>query len=279
MDEIDFYLKEDLDDEGDITSNSIFTDEEGKARIVAHEQCIVAGLEEAQEVFRRLGASMEKQTEDGEEVKEEEVVATVSGKLRSILTGERLALNFICRMSGIATETRKLVEICSKVNPKVKVAATRKTTPGFRKFEKKAVEIGGGDPHRFGLYDVVLIKDNHIAGVGSINEAIQRVKSKVKGKVIEVEAQGEEDAVQAAHLGVDVIMLDNLSPSEAREITRKVKQINPHVLIEVSGGITAENITQYAPFADRISLGYLTHSIKAKDFSLEIIQDVIKNHF
>ena len=279
MDEIDFYLKEDLDDEGDITSNSIFTDEEGKARIVAHEQCIVAGLEEAQEVFRRLGASMEKQTEDGEEVKEEEVVATVSGKLRSILTGERLALNFICRMSGIATETRKLVEICSKVNPKVKVAATRKTTPGFRRYEKKAVEIGGGDPHRFGLYDVVLIKDNHIAGVGSINEAIQRIKSKVRGKVIEVEAQGEEDAVQAAHLDVDVIMLDNLSPSEAREITRKVKQINPHVLIEVSGGITAENITQYAPFADRISLGYLTHSIKAKDFSLEIIQDEIKNHF
>jgi len=279
MDEIDFYLKEDLDDEGDITSNSIFTDEEGKARIVAHEQCIVAGLEEAQEVFRRLGASMEKQTEDGEEVKEEEVVATVSGKLRSILTGERLALNFICRMSGIATETRKLVEICSKVNPKVKVAATRKTTPGFRRYEKKAVEIGGGDPHRFGLYDVVLIKDNHIAGVGSINEAIQRIKSKVRGKVIEVVAQGEEDAVQAAHLDVDVIMLDNLSPSEAREITRKVKQINPHVLIEVSGGITAENITQYAPFADRISLGYLTHSIKAKDFSLEIIQDEIKNHF
>ncbi|HID24925.1 MAG TPA: carboxylating nicotinate-nucleotide diphosphorylase [Thermoplasmata archaeon] len=273
MDEIDFYLKEDLDDEGDITSDSVFTDEEGEAQIVAHEQCIVAGLEEAQEVFRRLGVNMERQKEDGKEVEEEEVVATVSGRMRSILTGERLALNFICRMSGIATETRRLVGICSIVNPRVKIAATRKTTPGFRKFEKKAVEIGGGESHRLGLYDAVLIKDNHVAGVGSINEAIQRVKRKVKGKIIEVEAQSEEEALQAAHLNVDVIMLDNLPPSEAKETTRKVKQINPHILIEVSGGITAENILEYASFADRISLGYITHSVKAKDFSLEIIEN------
>ncbi|HEC81588.1 MAG TPA: carboxylating nicotinate-nucleotide diphosphorylase [Thermoplasmatales archaeon] len=268
---MDFYLREDLDEKGDITSDSIFSDEEGKAQIIAKEQCIIAGLEEAEKVFKRLGASMEKKTEDGREVKKGEVVATVSGRLRSILTGERLALNFICRMSGIATETRKLVKICNKINPNVKIAATRKTTPGFRKFEKKAVEIGGGIPHRFGLYDAVLIKDNHIAGVGSITEAINKVKNKVKGKVIEVEAQNEKDAIQAAYSNVDVIMLDNFKPEKAEKVTQKIKQINPNILIEVSGGINAENINRYASFADRISLGYITHSVKSKDFSLEII--------
>jgi nicotinate-nucleotide pyrophosphorylase (carboxylating) len=271
MDEIDFYLKEDLNEEGDITSNSIFSDEEGKGRIVAKEDCILAGLEEAEEVFRRVGVRMERKIQDGGEVKEGEVVAIVLGKLKNILTGERLALNFICRMSGIATETRRLVELCSKVNPKVKVAATRKTTPGFRKYEKKAVEIGGGIAHRFGLYDAVLIKDNHIAGVGSVIEAIKRVKDKVKGKIIEVEVENEEDALQTARLGVDVILLDNLPPSKAKEITEKVKKIDPLILIEISGGITAENIIQYASFADRISVGYITHSIKSKNFSLEIV--------
>jgi len=271
MDEIDFYLEEDLNKEGDITSNSIFTDEKGEAYIIANESCVVAGLDEAQEVFARLGADMVKNTEDGKEVKEGEVVAVVSGKLRSILAGERLALNFICRMSGIATETRKLVKICNKINPNVKIAATRKTTPGFRKFEKKAVEIGGGIPHRFGLYDAVLIKDNHIAGVGSITEAINKVKNKVKGKVIEVEAQNEKDALQAACLGVDVIMLDNLSPGEGKRIVKKIREINPDTLIEASGGITSESIADFASFADIISLGYLTHSVKAKDFSLELV--------
>ena len=270
MDEIDFYLEEDLNKKGDITSNSIFTDEEGEAHIIANEQCIVAGLDEAREVFARLGANMVKNTEDGKDVKEGEVVAVVSGKLCSILAGERLALNFICRMSGIATETRKLVDVCKKINPNVKISATRKTTPGFRKFEKKAVEIGGGIAHRFGLYDAVLIKDNHIAGVGSVEEAINRVKNKVKNKIIEIEVQNEKDALQAAHLGVDIIMLDNLSPEEGKRLAQKIREINPNILIEVSGGITSENIADFAPFADRISLGYLTHSVKSKDFSLEI---------
>ncbi|HEC86465.1 MAG TPA: carboxylating.nicotinate-nucleotide diphosphorylase, partial [Thermoplasmatales archaeon] len=160
---------------------------------------------------------------------------------------------------------------CNKINPNVKIAATRKTTPGFRKFEKKAVEIGGGIPHRFGLYDAVLIKDNHIAGVGSITEAINKVKNKVKGKVIEVEAQNEKDALQAACLGVDVIMLDNLSPGEGKRIVKKIREINPDTLIEASGGITSESIADFASFADIISLGYLTHSVKAKDFSLELV--------
>ncbi|RLF28020.1 MAG: carboxylating nicotinate-nucleotide diphosphorylase [Thermoplasmata archaeon] len=271
MDEIDFYLKEDLDEKGDITSDSIFTDETGKAEIIAKEPCVVAGLNEAQEVFKRVGAEMEKRMDDGSEVKKGEVVAFVSGKIKSILTGERLALNFICRMSGIATETRKLVNICKKINPDVKIAATRKTTPGFRKFEKKAVEIGGGMPHRFGLYDAVLIKDNHIAGAGSITEAIKRVKCKVKDKVIEVEAQNEGDALQAARLDVDVIMLDNFKPDEGRRVAEKIKQLNPNVVIEVSGGINAGNIREYAVFADRISLGCLTHSVRSRDFSLEII--------
>ena len=270
MDYIDIYLKEDLGEEGDITTNSIFKDEEGEAVIIANEDCILAGIEDAKEAFSRLGANLEIIRKDGEEVKKEEIVARVKGKLRSILAGERLALNMISRMSGIATETRKLVDMCRKINPDVKIAATRKTTPGFRKYEKKAVAIGGGDPHRFGLFDAVLIKDNHIKAAKSIREAIKRVKEKVCDKFIEVEVESEEQALIAAEEGVDAILIDNQPPGKAERIARKIKEKNPNILVEISGGIKEDNILRYAKFADRISLGYITHSVKSKDFSLEI---------
>ena len=194
----------------------------------------------------------------------------IKGSARSLLKGERLALNIIGRMSGIATETKKLVDICKSINPNITVAATRKTTPGFRKFEKRAVEIGGGEPHRYGLFDVVIIKDNHIKLVGSVEGAITKVKDKVHDKIIEVEVENEKDAVTAARLNVDVIMLDNFNPKSGAFIAKKVKQINPNIIIEISGRITFNNIAEYASFADRISLGYLTHSVSSKDFSLEI---------
>lgn len=270
MDEIDRYIEEDTNKIGDITSNSMFTKETANARIVSKETCILAGLEEAKIVFERTGAKMDLLLREGLHVKQNTVVATVSGPARSILLGERLALNFIGRMSGIATETKGLVDICRTINPAIKIAATRKTTPGFRKYEKKAVRIGGGDPHRFGLYDAVLIKDNHIKLAGSVEEAIGRVKKKINDKVIEVEVENEKDAITVAKAKVGVIMLDNFDPKTAEIVAKKIREIDPKILIEVSGGINIDNITEYASFADQISLGYLTHSVKSKDFSLEI---------
>jgi len=271
MDDIDRYLLEDLGKEGDITSDSLFTDEEAQAYIIAKEECIVAGLEEAKLVFEKTGAKVKLQVNDGDFVKEKTVVARINGPVRSILKGERLALNFICRMSGIATETKKLVDTCRAINPRVTIAATRKTTPGFRKYEKKAVVIGGGEAHRFGLYDAVIIKDNHIKCVGSVEESIRKVKQKVRDKIIEVEVENLEDAITAAKMKVDVIMLDNFDSKSAELAAKKIREINRNVIIEISGGVNPDNILEYASFADRISLGHITHSIKNKNFSLEIV--------
>ncbi|MCX6666621.1 MAG: carboxylating nicotinate-nucleotide diphosphorylase [Euryarchaeota archaeon] len=271
MDNIDRYLLEDLDKKGDVTSDSLFTDEATKAHIIAKENCIVAGLEEAKLVFERSGAEVRLQVNDGDFVKEKTIVAKINGPARSILKGERLALNFICRMSGIATETKKLVDKCRAINPRVTIAATRKTTPGFRKYEKKAVVLGGGESHRFGLYDAVIIKDNHIKCIGSVEEAIKRVKQRVHDKIIEVEVENLADALTAAKMKVDVIMLDNLNPKLGKSIAKKIREMDSNIIIEISGGVTPNNIVNYASFADRISLGYITHSTKNKDFSLEII--------
>ena len=227
-------------------------------------------LEEAKLIFSKTEAKAKNLVNDGDFVRKKDIVCKITGPAKAILKGERLALNFICRMSGIATETKMLVDKCKKINPKISVAATRKTTPGFRKYEKKAVKIGGGETHRFGLYDAFMIKDNHIKVAGSIEDAIKKVKQKVRDKIIEVEVENEEDALLAANLDVDVIMLDNFTPDCAKKVAKKIKEINSNILIEVSGGVTPENITNYAFFADRISLGHLTHSVKSKDFSLEI---------
>ncbi|UCD12871.1 MAG: carboxylating nicotinate-nucleotide diphosphorylase [Thermoplasmatales archaeon] len=270
MDDIDRFLKEDLGKEGDITSESLFKSEDGCAEIIAKDDCIVAGLEETRIVFERTGAEAELQANDGDFVKKNTTVFKVKGPVRSILKGERLALNILGRMSGIATETKKLVDVCKKINPNVTIAATRKTTPGFRKYEKKAVVIGGGESHRFGLYDAVMIKDNHLKVIGSVEEAIQSVNKKIHNKIIEIEVENEKDALTAARLNVDVIMLDNFDSKKGKKIAKKIRQENSNTRIEVSGGITQKNIEEYASFADRISLGYLTHSIKNKDFSLEI---------
>lgn len=271
MDDIEIYLDEDLGEIGDITSESLFTDEIANAKIISRETCIVAGLDVLKNIFTRLNVKIDIFFKDGDLITKDAEIVKLSGLAQSILKGERLALNIISRMSGIATETRKLVNICRKINPNVTIASTRKTTPGFRKYEKKAVLIGGGELHRFGLYDAVMIKDNHIKLVGSVEEAITKAKEKAKGVTIEVEVENEKDAITAAKLEVDVIMLDNFTPDTAKKIAEKIKKINPNLLIEISGGVTSKNIADYASFADRISLGYLTHSVKSVDFSLEVI--------
>ncbi len=267
MDDIDLFLKEDLGEEGDITSNALLKDEEGVAYIKANDNCLLAGVEEAKEVFERLGCRVNLLKKDGDEVKAGEKIMEIEGKAKSILAGERLALNFLGRMSGIATLTYELTKICRKKNPNIWIAATRKTTPGFRKYEKKAVKIGGGYPHRMGLYDGVLIKDNHLVCI-PLREAIR--KAKKLGRKVEVEVESVEDAVIAAEEGADIIMLDNMPPAKGKLAVSKIKEINPEIKIEVSGGITPENITNYT-FADIISLGWLTHSVKSKDFSLEMV--------
>jgi nicotinate-nucleotide pyrophosphorylase (carboxylating) len=273
MDEIDRFLSEDLGKTGDITSNALFTKEKASAVIVAKEDCIIAGLAEAQSVFKKTGAKAKQLIKDGSQVKKGTTVLEIQGPARAILKGERLALNFIGRMSGIATETFNLVQRCRKINPNIVIAATRKTTPGFRFYEKKAIILGGGEPHRYGLFDAVLIKDNHLKIIGSVKDAIQKVQKKAKKNSIEIEVETNSDALIAAHMNVDAIMLDNFTPKSGAIVARKIRQINPRILIEVSGGITRKNIDRYATFADRISLGYLTHSIKSKDFSLEIFKN------
>lgn len=271
MDDIDKFLKEDLGKKGDITSDSLFTSEVAKAKIIVKEECIVAGVKEVKKIFEKLNVTAIFFSNDGDLVKKTQVIAELDGKAASILKGERLALNILGRMSGIATETKKLVDTVKKINPNVTIAATRKTTPGFRKYEKKAVIIGGGEPHRMGLYDAVMIKDNHIKIIGSVEIAIKTVKQKIKDKIIEIEVETEKDAIKAAELGVDVIMLDNFDPESAKKTAEKIRKINNKILIEISGGITKENIQRYASFADRISLGCITHSVKNIDFSLEIL--------
>lgn len=264
------YLKEDIGS-GDITSELVVpASDNAKGYITCKEDCVLAGVSEAIEVFRELGASATAKRADGDGVNKGDVVIEVEGTARALLAGERLALNIVMRMSGIATITRSLVEKCRGINPGVRVAATRKTTPGFRDLEKKAVLIGGGDPHRHGLYDQVLIKNNHIKVAGGVREALRRAKKGSFTKKIEIEVSSREEALAASEEGADIIMLDNFNPDQAKRLADELRARRPGILIEVSGGIKPENIERYAEAADIISLGSLTHSFKSVDFSMRI---------
>ncbi len=264
------FLREDIGS-GDITSELVIpVDLRAVGRITCKEPCVLAGAQDAAEVFKELGAKAIKRLEDGTRVRKGQVVLEVTGSARSLLAGERLALNLIMRMSGIATLTDDLVRKCRRVNPKVRVAATRKTTPGFREFEKRAVILGGGDPHRYGLDDAVLIKNNHIRLAGGVREALKRAKRGSFTKKIEIEVEDAEEAMAALDGGADIIMLDNFTPAAARKIAAELRRIRRNVLIEVSGGISPDNIEDYASAVDIISLGWLTHSCKSKDFSMKI---------
>ncbi len=265
---IEKFLEEDIGN-GDITSNLLLSDEKAEGKIFSKEKCVLAGLEEAKNIFEKLGLKVRTYVKDGDKIRKNTAILGVKGNAKSILAGERTALNLLSRMSGIATLTNKIVESCRKINPKIKIAATRKTTPGFRYYEKKAVISGGGISHRYGLYDKILIKDNHIKIVGSIEVCIKRAKK--TNKAVEIEVENINDAIKAAKLGADTIMLDNFNPEDVKTTYKKIKEINKNIKIEVSGGIKPENVTEYTRYADVISLGMLTHSVKSIDFSLEII--------
>ncbi len=250
-------------------SSSIVPDCKVQAEVIAREDGIVAGLSEATQVFEYFDVLSTTDLTDGSSIKQNDVLFMLDGSARSILRAERLALNFLGRMSGIATMTRKYVERAGKV----RIACTRKTTPGFRKFEKKAVIAGGGDPHRFNLSDAVMIKDNHIAVLG-LEKAVKKAKSMASfTQKIEVEVETINDAIRAAQLGVDIIMFDNMTADKIKESIKSIaeKELREGIILEASGGISLENIAEYASCGvDVISAGALTHSSRWLDISMRV---------
>ena len=261
----------------DITTNALIP--EGmkiKGRIVAKDEGIIAGIDSVNALFDEFGVKTIIFKKDGDKIKINDVIIEIEGDARIILSLERTALNLLMRMSGIATLTFNTLNNIRKVNNNVILACTRKTTPGLQFFEKKAVKIGGGDTHRFKLDDCVLIKDNHIEIVGSIEEAVVRAKDYISfTKKIEIEVENLEDALTAVKTGADIVMLDNMSPDNIIEVLSYLESQNlrHNSLIEVSGGIKPENIVEYAKTGvDIISAGYLTHSASALDLSMEIFR-------
>jgi nicotinate-nucleotide pyrophosphorylase (carboxylating) len=273
-------LQEDVG-QGDVTAAAIIPPNLAvKAEVRAKEDGIAAGIEEAIILAEYLGLKATAKAADGEKIKNKQVLLQISGDAQTILSAERTLLNLLSRMSGIATQTRALTEKLQKAGVKAKIAATRKSALGLLYFDKKAVLIGGGDPHRLHLDDMLLIKDNHIAIVGSPEVAVKKAKANISfTKKIEVEVTKKEDALKAAAAGADIIMLDNFSPKQAEEAGEALREAGfGNVLLEVSGGITSENLLEYAKAqVDVISMGELTHSVKALDISLEITGHQLKN--
>ncbi|MBM3898230.1 MAG: carboxylating nicotinate-nucleotide diphosphorylase [Thaumarchaeota archaeon] len=266
------FLEEDYR-RGDITTDAVIAKgQTADAEIIAKEDCVVAGLAEVLFFMKQKGLKNEQKVSDGKLVTKGTVVAKVSGDARELLALERVSLNIISHLSGIATATSKAVSIAEKAREGVRIAATRKTTPGLRLLEKKAVMLGGGDPHRVDLQDMVLIKNNHIEVVGSVKKAVLLAKRKVSfSKKIEIEVSSIQDAVEAAKAGADIIMLDNMRPAEIRNAVSELRRQNlrEKIEIEASGGINFDNLAHYAKSgADIISMGMLTHSARSIDFSM-----------
>ncbi len=270
---IDTALQEDIGS-GDITTEHLVDENiEGVGIIVAKEPLVIAGLDIARAVFRRLDSDMGFSSDysDGDTVKTGATVLALEGRMRPLLMGERTALNFLQHLSGIATTVRSYVEQIG--HKQVRLVDTRKTTPGWRVLEKYAVRMGGAYNHRMGLYDGVLIKDNHIAACGGITKAIQTVREKISHLVkIEVEVVDIKGAEEAIANGADVIMLDNMDTQQTRDA---VTAINKRAIVEVSGNVTLKNLAALADTGvDIISVGALTHSAKSVDLSMRINQKV-----
>ena len=264
------FLKEDIGD-GDITTDATVPEDlEASAEVAAREDGVLAGLEEVAQLLDHEGLKHKTSFKDGDEIKKGSVLMEVRGNARKILGVERLILNILTRMSGIATLTKSLAK---KAEPYgVTIAGTRKTTPGFRYFEKRAMEIGGGHPHRLGLDDAFLIKDNHIA-VAGLEDAIKRVKKSGISKTVEVEVSTTEDALCACRLGADIIMLDNVEPDTIEKTINEIEKegLRNRVKIELSGGITPGNLEPFIRLRpDVISIGALTTNAKWLDMSMSI---------
>ncbi len=265
---IDQALMEDIGT-GDLSTRIFPEDLTSLAKLYAKQDGIVAGLALVEHVFQRVDQRIQvhKLVRDGDEVKVGEVVIELDGPLSTILQGERTALNFLQHLSGIATATKRAVDQVTGFS--TCIVDTRKTLPGWRALQKYAVRVGGGHNHRFGLYDAVMLKDNHLTAVGGLTEAVQRVRAVIGHMVkIEVECETIEQVEDAVACSVDVIMLDNMGIDEMREA---VLYIDHRAIVEASGGIHEDQLRQVAETGvDLISIGALTHSVKALDFSLDL---------
>lgn len=263
-------LREDVG-RGDITTDAVVSaDARALGIIFAKEPGVLCGVDIARAVFEQLDTAIDfqKQLNDGHELAPGETIAIVIGKAAACLAGERTALNFLQHLSGIATQTRRFVDAAQD---RVKILDTRKTAPGLRAMEKYAVRTGGGQNHRFGLYDMVMIKDNHIQIAGSITEAVNRVRERKVRRFIEVEVKTMAELNEAIALGVDRIMLDNMNLRQIDEAVKRVRNAATAIEIEVSGGVGLDNVAQLAACgADYVSVGALTHSARALDIALRM---------
>ncbi len=261
-------LQEDLGTRGDITTDAVVpSDLEGRAVIRAREDGVAAGVGVAARVFLLLDRELEivSRMSCGTNFHRGDVLLEVAGRVRPILTGERTALNFLGRLCGIAAAARRMTEAVS--HTRAKVVDTRKTTPGLRMLEKAAVAAGGACNHRYGLYDAVMIKDNHIVAAGSLREAVRRVRERV-GHMVKLEVEDLEGLKEALEAGVDVVLLDNMPVERMAEA---VRMVGGEVILEASGGIGMHNIAEVAETGvDFISCGALTHSARSIDLSLEL---------
>ncbi len=258
---------------GDVTSTAVIPDITCNAVIRAEQPGIIAGLKEVSLLFSHFGVSVKPLVLDGDMVRQDDTLLLLNGDAKKILLIERTALNIIGRMSGIATQTKKTADIVSAINPSCRIAATRKTCPGFQVLDKKAVKIGGGDPHRMNLSDGILIKDNHLVLVPLIT-AIRAAKKVSAYTKVEVEVETSDDAVSASKAGADIIMLDNMSPEKITHTINILKRegLRDRVIIEISGGIDEGTLPVYAALdVDVISLGALTHSVRNLSVNLEIL--------
>ncbi|PBC67149.1 carboxylating nicotinate-nucleotide diphosphorylase [Fibrobacter sp. UWS1] len=258
---------------GDVTSLwTIPAEQKEHARLIAKEDGVIAGLPVIELVFKELKADVQVtfHHQDGDFVQKGDLIAELDGGTRDLLTGERTLLNFIQQLSGVATVAHRFQEVL-KVG-KTKVLDTRKTIPGFRTMQKYAVRVGGGSNHRMGLFDMVLVKDNHIAACGGVLEALEVVKkNNVQNLMVEMEVENLEDLKKLLHKGVDVIMLDNMSNEMMAAALRIIRESGDKVLVEGSGNMTLERAKEIATLGlDFISVGALTHSVKALDISMRI---------
>lgn len=260
------FFNEDIGD-GDLSSEAIFSPEEqGSFTFYAKEDGIFCGAQIIEIGFPLLDSTLHVQVlkKDGEPISKGDQLAIIKGSLRSLLTGERVILNLVQRMCGIATKANKAV--AQTIGTKAHICDTRKTIPGLRMLDKYAVRIGGAYNHRNGLYDAIMLKDNHIAFAGSITKAVETARSKIGHTVkIEVEIETKEQLIEAIHAGADIIMFDNRTPAEIRDW---ISLVPPHIATEASGNITLDNLRAYAESGVQwISLGSLTHSVPAFDIS------------
>ncbi len=266
------FIEEDVRS-GDLTTKlTVPEDTTALATIYAKEKAVLAGIEEVAAIAEFSGLTYEVLAFEGNWVDPKQPIMRLSGSARTLLTIERVCLNIVQRMSGIATKVNNMVSVAREGNPHIKVAATRKTTPGFRFFEKRAVVVGGGDPHRYALDDMVLIKNNHITAAGGVRAAVTTARESVSfSKKISCEARTLQETEEAIDAGADIVLLDNFKPKDVRGVVEVLesKGLRDKVILEVSGGVNEENAKAYAESGvDVLSSGALTHSFKSSDFNM-----------